>query len=226
MPLMRGAIPSPRAKLAGATPFALPPVAVPSSFIVIPKLQMWGNDVNGDCVTAEEAFAKSYSGVLVSDADVIAWATARDFLNGAMLSDVLERMETDGFPSAGKTYDDGTHKSVDWTNDVLLRAAIAQGPVKIGIAADQVEAVYNGKNGWFLTGAKADPNEDHCVSLTGFGALGYLAAQLGVTVPPSVNASAMGYALFTWCTIGIIDVPSMLAITAEAWLRTPTTVIK
>ena len=31
--------------------------------------------------------------------------------------------------------------------------------------------------------------------------------------------------MFTWNTIGIIDVPSMLAITHEAWLRNPTTVI-
>ena len=34
------------------------------------------------------------------------------------------------------------------------------------------------------------------------------------------------YALFTWDSIGIIDVPSMLAITGEAWLRNPTTVVK
>jgi hypothetical protein len=32
--------------------------------------------------------------------------------------------------------------------------------------------------------------------------------------------------LFTWDSIGIIDVPSMTAVTHEAWLRQPTTVTK
>ena len=32
--------------------------------------------------------------------------------------------------------------------------------------------------------------------------------------------------MFTWNSIGIIDVPSMIAITQEAWLRQPTTVTK
>ena len=45
------------------------------------------------------------------------------------------------------------------------------------------------------------------------------------TVPSGVNGAKPGYALFSWGSIGIIDVPSMVAITHEAWLRTPTTVI-
>lgn len=32
--------------------------------------------------------------------------------------------------------------------------------------------------------------------------------------------------MFTWNSIGIADVPSMLAVTQEAWLRQPTTVAK
>ena len=32
--------------------------------------------------------------------------------------------------------------------------------------------------------------------------------------------------MFTWDSIGIIDVPSMIAITQEAWLRQPTTAIR
>jgi hypothetical protein len=31
--------------------------------------------------------------------------------------------------------------------------------------------------------------------------------------------------MFTWDSIGIIDVPSMLAVTQEAWLRTPITLV-
>jgi hypothetical protein len=45
------------------------------------------------------------------------------------------------------------------------------------------------------------------------------------TVPNGVNGTQPGYALFTWGGIGIIDFPSLLAITHEAWLRTPTTII-
>jgi hypothetical protein len=40
-----------------------------------------------------------------------------------------------------------------------------------------------------------------------------------------VYDSSLAIGLFTWNSIGIIDVPSMLAITQEAWLRNPTTVI-
>jgi len=40
------------------------------------------------------------------------------------------------------------------------------------------------------------------------------------------RASQQGYAMFTWDSIGIIDQPSMLAITHEAWLRNPTTIVK
>ena len=54
----------------------------------------------------------------------------------------------------------------------------------------------------------------------------WLAQQLGVEVPPGVDGSQPGYAMFTWNSIGIIDQPSMLAITHEAWLRNPTTIIK
>ena len=41
------------------------------------KISMWGNDVHGDCVTAEEAFAKACNNpeIFISDAEVIAWAT-------------------------------------------------------------------------------------------------------------------------------------------------------
>ena len=44
--------------------------------------------------------------------------------------------------------------------------------------------------------------------------------------PGGVDGTQPGYAMFTWNSIGIIDVPSMIAITQEAWLRQPTTVTK
>ena len=132
------------------------------------------------------------------------------------------------------TYDDGAHFSVNWTNSATLRSAIAEGPVKLGIAADQLESTWaaagggqaGGESGWFATGYQKDTNEDHCVTLCGYGSMSWLAQQLGVPVPAGVDGTQPGYAMFTWDSIGIIDVPSMIAITQEAWLRRPTTVTR
>jgi len=204
----------------------------PANYLNIPKkISYWGNDVHGDCVTAEEAFAKACNNpeVFISDQVAINWATRHGFLNGAVLIDVLEAMATSGFQQTGQTFDDGACFSVDWTNAALLSNAIANGPVKIGVGGDQLNDVYNAnsaKNGWFATGFQPEPNEDHCVSLCGTGTIGWLAQALNVAVPAGVDGTQPGYGLFTWDSIGIIDMPSMLAITQEAWLRNPTTVIK
>jgi hypothetical protein len=123
---------------------------------------------------------------------------------------------------------------VNWENAGILNQAIWEGPVKIGVAADQLLATWRaagggvngGKSGWFATGYHKDTAEDHCVSLCGYGSMAWLAGQLHVSVPAGVNGANPGYALFTWDSIGIIDTPSMLAITEEAWLRSPTTVTR
>jgi hypothetical protein len=202
-------------------------------------MSYWGNYYDGDCVSAEEAFAKACSTpeLFITRDNLVAWAAAHDLLNGAMLSDVLTLMQSAGISQGGKTYCDGPYTSVDWTIQSVLRNAIAQGPVKIGVAADQLQNAWNSlngeispaatpQNGWVATGFTADPNEDHCVSLCGFGSLAWLAGELNAKLPAGVDGSAPGYGLFTWSSIGVIDQPSMLAITAEAWLRNPTTVVK
>lgn len=228
---MRGAIPTPRHVLAAARAFAPPVAAAPAQFLTVPaRISMWGNDVHGDCVTAEEAFAKACHSpeIFITDAEVISWASGHGVLEGAYLPDVLGWMQHDGFRQGGTVYDDGAHAAVDWTNSSALHAAIAQGPVKLGVAADQLDDAWlstNGATGWFATGFHDDPNEDHCVSLCGYGPIGWLASQLHVNVPGGINASAPGYAVFTWNSIGIIDQPSMVNITQEAWVRQPTTVI-
>jgi len=228
---MRGAMPTPRHLLAGATPYAMA-IGAPPTHIVIPaKLSMWLNDKHGDCVTAEEAFAKACHSpeIFIADSVVMGWAQRHGVLEGANLHEVLQWMQTDGFVQGGHTYDDGPFFSLNWTNPGVLTSAISQGPVKIGVAADQLETAWhstNGRSGWFATGFHADANEDHCVSLCGYGTIMWLAQQLKVKVPAGVNGSQQGYAMFTWDSIGIIDQPSMLAITHEAWLRNPTTIIK
>src|SRR5208337_4099673 len=238
--LKRGAIPTPRNLLATATPSHLAPgapIAAPPNFMIKPqKISFWGNWDHGDCVTAEEAFAKACNSpeILISDQEVITWATDHGVLEGAYLTQDLQFMQNDGFRDANNIYDDGAYYSVDWTNSNTLQSAISTGPVKIGVAADQLDPVWwagggsasGGVSGWFATGFHNDANEDHCVSLCGYGTLAWLAQQLNVNVPAGVDGTKPGYALFTWDSIGVIDEASMKAITHEAWLRKPTTVTK
>jgi len=225
----RGAIPTPRSVLAAAVPYSARLGAPPNSIVIPKQLSMWGNDVHGDCVTAEEAFAKAYNNpeIFISEDEVITWATSHGVLEGAYLTEVMTWMQNGGFSDGPLAYDDGPHYSVDWTNAGALQSALSLGPVKIGIAADQIDTAWNstgGRSGWFATGFHDDTNEDHCVSLCGYGSISWLAQQLGVRVPAGVDGARPGYAMFTWDSIGIIDVPSMIAITQEAWLRQPTTV--
>jgi hypothetical protein len=228
---LRGAFPSPRHVLAAATPHVIRGQA-PTNFLRKPsQLSMWLNDIDGDCVTAEEAFkcACHDPEIFISDTEVLAWATSRGVLNGAFLPQVMGMMHKHGFVQGGQVYGGGDHTSVDWTNESILQNAIWQGPVKIGVAGDQLENVVPNppSNGWFATGLKQDENEDHCVSLCGYGTIAWLAEQLGSSVlPNNVISTNPGYALFTWSSIGIVDVPSMLAITWEAWLRNPSVTIR
>jgi hypothetical protein len=204
--------------------------ATPAQWLWLPaQLSFWGNDQYGDCTVAEEAFAKACNSpeIFIPDEEVIAWATANGAIDGDTLIDVLDKMQTDGLALQGTIYDDGAPVSVDWTDAATLQNAIAQGPVKIGVAADQLQNAVPDPptNGWFATGFTQDQNEDHCTSLAGYGSIAWLAQQLGVAVPDGVDGTQPAYALFTWDSVGIIDVPSMLAITWEAWLRNPTTVL-
>jgi hypothetical protein len=227
----RGAIPSPRHVLAAAAPYAVVAEA-PPNFITMPqRISMWGNDVHGDCVTAEEAFAKACNNpeIFIPDNEVITWATRHGVLEGAYLPQVMQWMQNDGFPESPYIYDDGPYFSVNWINSTVLRGAIANGPVKIGVAADQIESAWNTygrRTGWFGIGFQADANEDHCVSLCGYGTLAWLAQQLHTNLPGGIDGTHSGYAMFTWNSIGIVDEPSMAAVTHEAWLRQPTTVKK
>ena len=167
--------------------------------------------------------------IFITDNEVQKWATAHGWYEGATLIEVLKAMQKGGFTQDTHTYDDGAPNSVNWTDAPTLQSAICHGPIKIGVAADQLDAVCQaegeGKSGWSATGFKQDNNEDHCVSLCGYGTISWLAQQMNFTVPNGVDGTKPGYALFTWDSIGIIDFPSLLAITHEAWLRTPTTIV-
>lgn len=228
-PPKRGARPSPRSALAAAPPYRAH-AAQPAQLIMKPaKTSMWGNDVHRNSVTAEEAFAKACSNpeIFISDEQVITWATNHGVLEGGIITDVMTWMQTGGFTEGLSSYDDGAYYAVDWTNSEDLQNAIAQGPVKLGIAGHQLETAWtatHGHSGWFGTGWQQDTNEDFCVTLCGYGPISWLAGQLGVAVPDGVDGGLYGYAMFAWNSIGIVDRPSMIAVTHEAWLRQPTTV--
>ena len=233
---LTGAKPSPRAKLAAAPRYkATGPT--PAQFAVIPAtLSMWGNDSYGDCVPAEEAFAKAaYSTgyatglppaeLFISESEVISWASAHGFLNGASLTDVMDAMAAGGMTSGTTTYNDGPYSAIDWTNSASLCNAITVGPVKIGVAAGQLQNTVGSSNGWIALNFRQDQNIDHCVSLSGYGSLAYCCSACGVTVPAGVDPKQLCYLLFTWDTVGIINQASLNAICGEAWLRNPTTVV-
>lgn len=57
--LPRGARPSPRYRLAAAIPHTIAERAPPHHIRIPRRLSFWGNYSYGDCVSAEEAFAKA-----------------------------------------------------------------------------------------------------------------------------------------------------------------------
>jgi hypothetical protein len=237
--LPRGAIPSPRHELAAAMPHVPDPtIAVPPSFLMWPvQMSSWNNYVYGDCVTAEEAFAKATAApqTFIPLDTVVAWATSHGVLNGASISGVLSTMQTDGFWFNGKKYNDGPYNSVNWTNAGILQSAIySHGPVKIGVGAGEFQSnphglVTPGTCGWAMYNYPTNEPEDHNTSLCGYGTLAELVAlfqQHGVAVNvPAGMPTGLCYAMFTWNSIGIIDAQSMLNMTYEAWIRTPVTAI-
>lgn len=243
--LPRGAIPSPRHELAAAMPHVPDSkIAVPPSFLMWPvQMSSWNNYVYGDCVSAEEAFAKATAApqTFIPEPTVVDWAKAHGYLNGANLTAVLTTMQKDGFPHNNKKYDDGAHYSVNWVNAAILNSAIySHGPVKIGVAAEYFQSAAPGQQGIVTPGTSgwaihnypptSSQQEDHCTSLCGYGPLAELVKlfkQHGVTVhAPKGMPTGLCYAMFTWNSIGIIDQQTMLHMTHEAWIRSPVTIIK
>lgn len=231
----RGAKPSPRYKLCAAPSFRAAFAPPPQVAWVPKKLSYFGNDRMGDCVSAEEGFAKYCYGLdgqgggkenglySIDDNTVISWAQRHGYANGADLSSVLQSMSQSGFQVGSQLYNDGPYHTVDYATESVLQAALAQGPVKIAIGAGALPSGAGSKQGWYALGGH-DGNTDHCVALAGFGPAGYLYDQLQVSLPSALTASQPGYLLFTWSTIGFVDHAWIMGTCVEAWIRNPTTV--
>src|ERR1017187_1771894 len=197
----RGAKPTPRHKLLSSNPHRHTG-STPSQVIVIPPfLEMWLNDADGDCVTAEEAAAIAFYSVMmglpetrITDATVLAFCNKFGFLNGANLTDVMDKMISDGFVQ-DSGYKDGPYTGVDYSNESVLQNAISVGPVKLGIDANALPSTAGNANGWYATGGNPGQfsNEDHCVMAPGFGPAVALFKALGVAMPPSFTATQTAY---------------------------------
>src|SRR5262245_46403202 len=116
---MRGARPTPRHKLMAATPHRVIRAAPPQYAFVPQQLDMWGNDKYGDCVSAEEAFAKACYNpeIFIPTQTVVNWAQSHGFLNGANLTDVMDVMQKTGMGVGSTLYDDGPYTAVDYSNE-------------------------------------------------------------------------------------------------------------
>ena len=200
---------------------------IPPSYMVLPnQLSYWLNDVDGDCVTAEEAFKCACDGILIQDATVQTWATQNGTLNGADLPTVMQQMAASGFQQDGNTYGDGPYATVDMTSWANLTSGISSGRLKLGVASAQLDNVVGTTNGWWGTGfQQANPNdEDHCTDACGYGTASQLATWFSVPIPAGLDPSTQCVAYFTWDTVGIVDYPSFQATTFEVYLRTPSTI--
>jgi hypothetical protein len=223
-----GARPTPRWKLSAATPHRVYKSPLTQIAYVPAKLDMWGNDAHGDCVTAEEAAAKAMNSpeIFIDSATVVAWASAGGFLEGANLTDVMDAMKVKGFQVGQQLYNDGGYTSVDFSNETNLQSALCAGPVKIGIDSSALPSGAGNGQGWVATGGTPQQftNEDHCVNLCGYGPAGWLFEQLNVPLPSNLSSTTPGYLLYTWSTIGFVDHAWLMSTCGEAWLRNPTTV--
>lgn len=218
-----GATPTPKNRLMAVVPF-MSLAAPPERIAYVPKYRSaYGNDRYGDCVTAEEAFAKSCYGYNIPDDVVIDWCRSHGVLNGANLEDVLSKMKAKGFQVGSQLYNDGAYYGVDYEDETVLKAAVATGPVKIAIAAGALPGGAGSRDGWFSLSTN-NRRTDHSVTICGYGLADWLYQQLGMPVPSGLPATQPGYLLYTWGTIGFVAHKWVTGTTDEAWVRDPTNV--
>lgn len=227
-----GEFPTPNHDLAAARRYRAGGAA-PESFLAWPtEIGFWGNDTTSNSIWAEEAFAKACAEPEIFVPTDVVLSSARECGS----SNFAQFMQTRGFQMDGRAYLDGPFNLVNWTNAALLNGAIANvGPVKIGVASANLASgaqgrVTPGGSGWAIYGLAAGQPENHCASLCGYGPLAALVELferhgVEVNAPPGMP-QGLCYAMFTWGSIGIVDQQSLMNVTGEAWVRTPTTIVK
>jgi len=224
---LTGAKPTPSHKLQALPPYyaLYEPPAMWSR--VPPKLDVWGNSTYGDCVSAEEAFAKAcYDGneIFIDASIVVSWARKHGYLNGADLVEVMDSMAQNGFMVGSQEYKDGPHQVVNFSDEAQLRSAIAMAPVKISIDSSALPSGAGNNQGWWTLGSGRGSNQDHCVALSMYGAAGFIFKMLSLPLPSGLPADQDGYGLFTWATIGFVTHKWLMNSSNEMHVRNPTTI--
>jgi hypothetical protein len=237
MPLPTGLLPKhlrSRNRAYGMVPFI--GGTAPANYGVLPpKMSALGNNKYGCCVSSEEfarlqvySVMRNLPEVTPTDDECISFARQHGLLNGADLSNVMDIAARDGTTIGGTVYKEGPPQSVDWTKFEVLCPAIYTGPVKIAISAGPIENAGAGsRNGWVLTGQRRNKATNHCVGLWSFGTAQFLADLMHTTYNVSVSLGSLGpqapcVVLYSWGTVGIVDMPSLSNITDEAYVRGPT----
>jgi hypothetical protein len=229
-----GATPTPRSRLLKAMPFRAPRMAVPAEFShPVPKFRSYfHNDRYGICVSAEEAFSKtcvnpelfdSQAAVDRLDAACFAWASAHRVLNGASLDEVLDWMAERGFQIDAQLFNDGPKLGVDYENEALLKAAIAQGPVKLAIGASALPGGAGSQDGTYALSAR-NYSSDHSTTLLAYGSVEFCYEKLKLQVPSAIPPHTPGYLHYTWAHIGFVTGAWVKGAADEAWIRQPTTI--
>jgi hypothetical protein len=228
----KGEFPSPNQDLAGAQRYR-GAGSIPESFIAWPtKIDFWGNVTAGNSIWAEEAFAKACVEPKVFIPTEVVLSASRECGS----SNFAAFMQSHGFRMGDKAFLDGPFRLINWTNAIALNGAIANiGPVKIGVALGGLSSgphgeVTPGASGWAIYGLPQSEPGVHCASLCGYGPLAALKdlferQGVDVSLPPGAP-TGLCYAMFTRGSIGIIDRQSLVNITGEAWVRSPTTIVK
>lgn len=227
-PFKLGLIPTPPEVQANVARFCAADerAAIPTAVAFNPKLQMWGNDQYGDCVSAQEAFAKACCGIQIPDDGLITWAGNHDLLNGAMLTDVMDLLAKDPFVLNDHKYGDGPYQSVDYKDESAVCAAIAtfKAPLNIAIDHSALPSGAGNQMGWYsLDVSGSYTTYDHCVGISGYGPAKFMFPLYGAQVPTGVDPEKIVFGLFTWKTIGLVDVSWFQAACSEMYVRNPTT---
>jgi hypothetical protein len=232
IPVPKGEFPSPNQDLAVARRYR-GGASIPESFISWPtKIGSWNDETASSPIWAEEAFAKA----CVEPKVFIPPEVVRSASRECGWSNFAAFMQAHGFQMDGKAYLDGPFALVNWTNAAALNGAIANiGPVKIGVASPGLSSGPHGQvtpatSGWAIYGLPQRQPGDQCASLFGYAPLAVLVdlfRRRGVDVNlPSGMPTGLSYAMFASGSIGVIDRQSLMNITGEAWVRSPTTIVK
>jgi hypothetical protein len=228
----KGEFPSPNQDLAVARRYR-GGGSIPESFVSWPtKIGLWNNEMASRSIWAEEVFAKACVEPKVFIPTEVVLSGSRECGS----SNFAAFMQAHGFQMDRKAYLDGPFNLIDWTNVAALNGAIANiGPVKIGVASEGLSSgpygqVTPGTSGWAIYGLPQGQPGDQCASLFGYAPLAALVdlfRRHGVDVNlPSGMPTGLAYAMFTSGSIGVIDRQSLMNITGEAWVRSPTTIVK